>query len=294
LKSKSTLKRIKRTRGAKISWGDITDYTAVLQALQNVDIVIHNAFAVDPLETVPSEQAKKVDINGSENLIKGIKAQKKSIHLFFSSSVEVYGLTFFESPPITINHKLNPATRYAKHKKKVEDIIINSGLLYTIFRISASPPIDTFTETTKGLTFEIDYNNRCEFIHCKDVALAYDNAIKKLDQVAEKIFIIGGGKNCQITWGELISAQFKAIGFKPPEPSRFGKRNHAVDWYDTTESEKLLNYQTRTLNDHIRDIRKIYPMRHLSYSILGKIAGTKIYDQIEKQSKSGGETDTGK
>ena len=76
LKSKSTLKRIKRTRGAKILWGDITNYGDVLQSLQNVDIVIHNAFAVDPLETVPSEHAEKIDINGSENLIKGIESQK--------------------------------------------------------------------------------------------------------------------------------------------------------------------------------------------------------------------------
>jgi len=34
------------------------------------------------------------------------------------------------------------------------------------------------------------------------------------------------------------------------------KEYSATDWMDTEESQKLLNYQTRTIDDYVKDIQK--------------------------------------
>lgn len=261
LKTKKNLKLSRKIRGVEFYWGDITNKMDAFNALKDVDYVIHLAFIIPKISSTEiniekqPEIAEKINIVGTKNLIESMKELKYPDKIIFTSSVHIYGITQHLPPPRKIEDELKPNDLYSYHKFLCEKLIKESGLKYIIMRLGASITIDLKIINFIRDLFEVPLDNRIEYIHPKDIAFAIVNAIKK-DSLWNKIFNIGGGKTCQYIYKDFVTKILEAIGIGMLPENLFSKTYFAVDFLDTEESEKLLNYQKRDLNDYIIDLKK--------------------------------------
>ncbi len=94
-------------RKAEIFWGDLRSKDDVAAAVRDVDVVIHLAFILPRLSACGVELekepvlARQVNVGGTRNLIRAMRAQPVPPRLIFSSSLHVYGMTQHLPPPRT-------------------------------------------------------------------------------------------------------------------------------------------------------------------------------------------------
>ncbi|MDI6860823.1 MAG: NAD(P)-dependent oxidoreductase [Caldisericia bacterium] len=266
LKTKKNLKLSKRLKGIEIYWGDITNRSDVINALKDINVVVHLAFIIPKISSTnfdinkQPKLAEKINIYGTKNLIECMKEVKSTDKIIFTSSVHVYGITQHLPPPRKVDDELNPNDLYSYHKLLCEKMLKESNLKYIIMRLGASITLDLKIVNFIRDLFEIPLDNRIEYVHPKDIAVAIANAIER-DDLWYKTFNIGGGKSCQYLYKDFVSKILDAIGIGMFEETLFCKEYFAVDFLDTEESEKLLNYQKRNLNDYINDLKKALSYR---------------------------------
>ena len=102
--------------------------------------------------------------------------------------------------------------------------------------------------------FDFPLNGRNEVVMAIDVARAMISAIKLYEedkaQICNETFFVGGGsKNgCQIYNRDLVSGLFDAMGIGLLDEKCFIDNcdKYFMDWYDTSKSQKLLQYQNHS------------------------------------------------
>jgi hypothetical protein len=66
---------------------------------------------------------------------------------------------------------------------------------------------------------------------------------------------VGGGKSCQLTYGQYLQKLLAAMEMGGPLPeSAFTKTPYVTDWLDTDESQRTFQYQRHSFDDIVRDI----------------------------------------
>lgn len=259
LKTKAN-ERVARFYGprAQVFWGDLRRTEDLEGALREIQIVVHLAFVIPTLsatgvssETDP-EWAREINVGGMKNLLDAMKQQPQPPKILFSSSLHIYGKTQHLQPPRTVFDTPHPIEHYAKHKVECEEMIQRSGLTWTIFRLGASLPTRLLMDPAM---FDVPLNNRIEFVHRKDVGLAIANGLET-DEIWGKVWHIGGGPDCQLYQRELVEGVLEAVGVGMLPEEAFTDEPYPTDWLDTEESQKLLNFQQRTLSDYIEDVKK--------------------------------------
>ncbi len=256
--------RIARRYGDRIEvvWGDLRNKEDVARAVAGQEVVVHLAFIIPKSATGIEPEAQpdlayQVNVEGTRNLLEAMKAQHLPPRLIFSSSVSVYGLTQDQPPPRRADDPLRPVGHYPRHKVLCEQMIRESGLEWVILRLGAVFPLALRLDP--GI-FDIPLDNRIEFIHVKDVGLAIANAVS-LSNVWGKVLLIGGGPRCQFYFGELLTRVLEAMGVGMFPKEAFSTMPFYTDWLDTEESQRLLQYQQRTLDNYIRDMLAILGFR---------------------------------
>jgi len=71
---------------------------------------------------------------------------------------------------------VQPTENYSHHKVVCEEMIRASRLPWAILRLAATPPLRLIVDP--GM-FDVPLDNRIEFIHRRDGALAITNAVSK-------------------------------------------------------------------------------------------------------------------
>jgi len=249
----------------EVLWGDLRHPQEVAAAVVGQDVVIHVAFIIPKMSAtgIESEQqpalAEAVNIGGTRNLIGAMQQQPVPPRLIFTSSLHVYGRTQDLPPPRTVAETPHPIEHYARHKLACEQLIRTSGLTWAILRLAATFPIAL--KLDPGM-FDVPLDNRMEYVHTRDVGLALENAVSSED-VWGKTLLIGGGPRCQHIFGDMVARIMGALGLPMLPQEAFATVPFATDWLDTAESERLLHYQTRTLDDFLRDmVRLMGPRAH--------------------------------
>jgi len=252
----------------KILWGSITDAVLLEEALKDIDVVIHMAAIVAPAANKQQALATQVNVVATETLINLMTRSKRSSRLIFASSVAVAGKQqHLRSPPLVSTEPPAPDDHYGATKAECERCIIGSNLRWSILRIGACPHANVIGGGKDGLQmiFDTSAAGRVEFVHFKDVGLAFSNTVD-CDETIHRILLIGGGINCRTHASSLYDSIFTAMGigklpheaFYPGSPRFFG------DWLDTQESNALLQYQHHSLDDFYRWLSKRYaPVRLL-------------------------------
>jgi len=257
VKTRENVKAARKIKGkAEVFWGDLRHPEDVNAAVEGQDVVIHLAFVIPTLSAtgVSSEAnpewARGINVGGTKLLLEAMKAQPRPPKILFSSSLHIYGRTNDQPPPRLVTDPPKPIEHYAKHKVECEQLIRESGSTWSIFRLGAALPVRLVIDP--GM-FDVPLDNRIEFVHTKDVGLAIANALDE-DRVWGKVLHIGGGSRCQLYQREILDGVLGAIGIGTLPDEAFTKIPFPTDWLDTDESQEILDFQQRTLQDYIQDV----------------------------------------
>jgi nucleoside-diphosphate-sugar epimerase len=108
--------------------------------------------------------------------------------------------------------------------------------------------------------FDVPLDNRIEFVHRRDVGLAIANALES-SEVWGHIWLIGGGPRCQLYQRDIVQNVLEAVGVGMLPEEAFTQVPFPTDWLDTAESERVLQFQRRTLQDYIKEVTALLGFR---------------------------------
>jgi nucleoside-diphosphate-sugar epimerase len=264
VKTRENMKAARKIKGkAEVFWGDLRSSEDVNEAVRGQEAVVHLAFVIPTLSStgVSSEDnpewAREINVGGTKRILEAMRAQPSPPKILFSSSLHIYGRTNDQPPPRLVTDPPKPIEHYAKHKVECEQLIRDSGLTWSIFRLGAALPVRLVVDP--GM-FDVPLDNRIEFVHTKDVGLAIANGLDE-DRVWGKVLHIGGGSRCQLYQREILEGVLDAVGIGMLPEEAFTKIPFPTDWLDTSESQEILGFQQRTLQDYIQDVESMLGYR---------------------------------
>lgn len=244
-----------------VIWGNITDAQTVAQAVEGKEAIIHNAAIIPPGTDRNLKLSEDVNVGGTKNILAAVQQSPLKPLLVFPSSVSIHGNHIPGSPfPLRIDSPLRAEDNYARHKIACEQLIRESGVRFVICRIGASMEgrnsmASDDAKELMPMMFAVHAKVRVEYVHPKDVATAFVNALN--NPAAEgKTFFLGGGKDCQAYWGEFNSVFLQAIGCGTLPAEAFGNDGYYTDWMDTEESQRVLQFQHHTLKDYYQEMEQ--------------------------------------
>ena len=218
--------------------GDITDVDTVRRAVDGVEAVIHLAALLPPASEHDRARTFAVNVDGTSHIVRALESLAPQATLVFSSSVSTYGDTTQEPPPVRVSHAQRAIDAYAESKIAGEQILRDSRANWVILRI-AGIAVPAFQEPPAVWPFTPE--QRLELVHRDDVVTAILHATT-VPAARGKVFNIAGGATWQVTGREYVERLYDLLGVAPEEAT-FRTSPGWVDWYDTQESQQLLNYQ---------------------------------------------------
>jgi nucleoside-diphosphate-sugar epimerase len=238
-------------------WGDITDPESLRYALDGVDAVIHLAAIIPPNTDRAPDLARRVNLDATRGLIAEMEASPTANRLVFASSQGVFGDVQDREPPLRVDTPVSPTDEYGRQKVACENAIRQSRLRWSILRLAAVTPIHLQAQDP-SIMFEFSPDARFEFLHPADAGTAFARAVACEESVGKTLYI-AGGTTCRMTYYEFTNALMNAIGIGPIPVDAFVRRmpfRFFGDWVDTEESQRLLQYQQRGLNEQLGDMQK--------------------------------------
>jgi len=223
--------------GVEVMKGDITDRDSVKTAVKGCDLVLHLAALLPPVSEINREYTFEVYVNGTARLVDAIVDDCALSHMILTSTVATYGDTTADEPPIRANHPQRPNTIYSETKVEAEKYVIDAKIPHIILRVSAVV-MPALMEPPKWPFLP---EQRVEFINRADVVAALLASVEK-EEAAGKILNIAGGRSWQMLGKEFVAELYSILDI-PAEDAEYPERPVYCDWYDTDESQAILNYQ---------------------------------------------------
>ena len=238
----------------ELIFGDITNENDVERISKNKDVVIHLAAIIPPLADEKPELAEKVNVKGTENLITSLENNSPNAFFIYSSSISVYG-DRLQNPDIKVGDPLTPSDgdEYAVTKIKTENLIQNSKLKWSIFRLAAIMGNHKISK----LMFHMPLQTCVEICTPEDTARAFVHAIEKQSELQGKIFNLGGGENCRLTYEALLSESFRIFGMGKldfPEKAFAEKNFHCGYYVDGDDLENVLHFRKDDLKAYFSKV----------------------------------------
>lgn len=241
----------------RIVWGDITDPASLAAALEAVDAVVHLAAMIAP-EKAP-DLGRRINVDATRSLIEQMEGSPTARRLVFASSQGIFGDLQDREPPLCIETPVSPTNDYGRHKVECEQAIRQSTLRWSILRVAVAPPVRLIGYPFDPSTmFEFSADARFEFVHPADAGVAFARAVGCEEAIGRTLFV-GGGDGCRMTHREFSNALMRGIGIGPLPAEAFLRSEIPRlfgDWVDTGESQRLLRYQGRGLNELTADMRR--------------------------------------
>ena len=247
-----------------VIYGDLSNENNVANINTEFECVIHLAAIIPPLADDHPEKAYAVNVKGTENLIRTIEKSSPKSFFIYSSSISVYGDRVC-NPEIKVGDPLNPSTgdKYGRTKIEAEEIIKNSQLDWSIFRLCAIMGVKN--HKMSKLMFHMPLATSIEIATPGDTARAFVNGIEKRDQLSSNIFNLGGGEQCRITYKELLSRSFEIYGLGEltfPDKTFAEKNFHCGFYMDGYQLEKIVEFRNDDLVNYFKMTKKsIHPIQ---------------------------------
>ena len=239
--------------GIEVVKGDITDLATVERAVQGVSAVLHLAALLPPASEANRERTFVINVQGSANIVTAMQAHATDAVLVFSSSVSTYGATIAETPPVRADHPQTALDIYAESKIAGERLLRDASIDTVILRI-AGIAVPELQEPPEVWPFTAD--QRLEMVHRDDVVTALYKALIT-PAVRGATLNIAGGPSWQTTGRQYVADQYELIGV-PIDLATFRTQDEPgwVDWYDTEDSQRLLDYQHHSYPDFLDTLRR--------------------------------------
>lgn len=178
------------------------------------DIIIHSAAA---LEGSPSKTMHKVNVTGTENMIR-LARKVKCAHFIHISSIAIYGLKAIGEKRSENTKRSRVTTPYGRTKSKAEVLMEKSGLDYTILRLpSVIGSDDSYVSPVikEAIAMEKPF-----YLNRKDKKISILN-ISNLPHIMDKVMEKGASKdyyNCidhMVRWSDFIWEYSRYKGSRP-------------------------------------------------------------------------------
>lgn len=272
--NKKTYAKLLKKLQFRMIWGDILNKKDLNRAVKGIECIIHLAAIIPPLSEINPELARKVNVEGTRNLIDAAKMLSNKPRFIMASSASVYGVTIHLEPPVTTNNPLNPSDNYSRAKVECENILRESGLPWMILRLAAVS-VEKIPNKFDSILFEMPLDQRIEFVSSHDCGIAFANAVT-IDDI-NKIYLIGGGEDCQLLEKDFLKGLFDAFGLPmlPEKAFKVAEKKEDwfyIDWMDTKESQETLQFQTMTFQQYINNMKNNFRMRRLGIKIISPLA----------------------
>ena len=281
--TKAVRKKLSSLRGKlTIIYGDISRKTDLEMVTKNTDAAIHLAAIIPPLADENPALAEKVNVHGTENLIRSLEENSPDAFFIYASSVSVYG-DRLKNPDIKTSDELKPSEgdEYAKTKIKTEKILQQSKLNWTIFRLAAIMGNHKISK----LMFHMPLETSVEICTPADTARAFVNAIEKREQLQNRIFNLGGGEQCRISYRDLLQKSFSIYGMGNldfPEKAFAEKNFHCGNYVDGDELNDILNFRQDDLTSYFKTVKKgVNP----TVKLITRLVNPFVKKQLLKQSE---------
>ena len=235
-----------------VHYGSLEKEEDLQKITESIDVVIHLAAIIPPLADEKPEMARRVNSLGTKYLLSRLKELNKNAFFMYSSSVSVYG-DRLSNPNIKVDDPLiaSEGDEYGLTKIEAEKHIQNSGLNWSIFRLSAIMGVKN--HKLSKLMFHMPLDTPMEIVTPSDTARVFVNAIEKKSILIGKFFNLGGGEKCRLTYRELLEKSFDLYGLGKLNfpPKTFAEKNfHCGYMVDSDKLEELLSFRTHTLDDY--------------------------------------------
>jgi nucleoside-diphosphate-sugar epimerase len=242
--------------GLEIIRGDITRTDSIRPALENVGAVIHLAVVLPPASEEDRDLTFKVNVAATLSLAEEMNQLAANAPFVFSSSVNTYGDTTENEPPVTVDRAQHGSNVYAESKIAAEKGLREICPHAIILRISGIS-VPEFMEPPAVWPFTSD--QRIEFVHRDDVVTALCSSVSE-QGARGQVFNVAGGTSWRKTGRSYVKDYYDLLGV-PIEEASFQESPGFFDWYDTAQSQRVLRYQTTSYEDYLQQIRDEY--RHL-------------------------------
>ena len=271
-KTKASVKKLNSYKDkVELVYGDITNIADVEKIASNQDFIIHLAAIIPPVADDHPELAKKVNTEGTRNLVELLEQHSPNCFFIYSSSISVYG-DRLENPYISVGDPLDPSPgdEYALTKIAAEKIIQQSKLDWTIFRLAAIMGGHKMSK----LMFHQPLNTSLEIATPQDTARAFVNAIGKKEELSKRIFNLGGGELCRMDYEGFLQRSFDIFGLGEldfPDKAFAEKNFHCGFYKDGDELENILHFRKHTLEDYFEiEKQKVSSFKKFGASLLRK------------------------
>jgi nucleoside-diphosphate-sugar epimerase len=244
---------------------DLLDAAAVrdLVAEHRPDAIVHLAAIYSPPSYRNPRFARKVNVEGTRNLVEAAMTLDVPPLILKASSAAVYGsINPYRYPErITPQTPVNPIDQYGEDKLLAEAVIRDSGMPFAVLRLGGVISPDGASNLNGDyllLMRATPGDNRVHAVDARDVALAFANATDRRESIDGKTFLIGGNESFLHLQRNIEDDMMEAAGLGrlgdsaslpgDPEDDRGWS---FTGWYDTTESEALLDYQRHDWSDTV-------------------------------------------
>ena len=267
---------------ATIVYGDISKFEEVRKACHNQDFVNHLAVIIPPVADDFPLLSQKINVQGTENLVKALSEFSPQAFFMYSSSISVYG-DRVDSPLINVSDNLMPSPRdeYAKTKIEAEHIIQNSSLNWTIFRLAAIMGDHKISK----LMFHMPLKTAMEIATPADTARAFVNGIDLCEELAGNIFNLGGGSSCRISYKAFLLRSFDIFGLGSlsfPDSAFATKNFHCGFYRDGDILNSIVDFRRDTIDSYFEQVAAGVPaIQRFFTKILRPIIKRKLLSQSE-------------
>lgn len=260
--SKNTRKVLKPfSDKINIIYGNITNLNIVKKAVKNQDVVVHLAAIIPTVKGGDDKFINRVNVGGTNNIVRSMETECPNALLLFSSSIAIYGDRIkdpnirISDPPKGLDHD-----NYSRTKIDAETIIKSSKLNWSIFRLTAIMGIGN--HKISGIMFDVPLETSLEIATVRDTARAFVNSIDHQEELAGKIFNLGGGESCRLTYFNFLSRVFNAFGLgKLNFPNyAFATQNFHCGYYiDGNELEDIIHFRSDNIESYFNRFNDSVP-----------------------------------
>lgn len=267
------------------AWVDLLDPPALraLLAEHQPGAVLHLAAVVSPVCYRNPKLARRVNVEGTRNLVEAAKLLPQPPLFVEASSCSVYGSRnpHRHAGRLTAATPVNPVDCYGEDKVAAERIVAASGLPHAILRLGGIISPSAVSQASPDymlLMRAIPRDNRIHAVDARDCALAFANAADRRDAIDGKILLIGGNESYVLLEHQLEDGVTQALGLGrlgpgsglPGDP-RDDRGWGLTDWFDTREAQALLDFQRHDFADTLAWIAASQGPRRIVMRALGPL-----------------------
>lgn len=244
-----------RNPSFEIVWGDLLDGQSVSRGVEGADYVLHIGGMVSPMADHYPERTLKVNVEGTRNVVRAVKAQKdpdRTRLVYIGSVTQMsnrrephhWGRT---GDPIMASE----FDYYGVSKIKAERLVAESGLRrWVSLRQSGILHPGLFQRGSDPITFHVPLRGVLEWATVEDSGRLMANICEENvpEEFWNNFYNIGSGSQYRLTNYEFETLILKAVGSPAPEKifdtDWFATRNFHGCWYmDSDRLEELVPFR---------------------------------------------------